>query len=193
MKKTLKLFLLTILTIFILTTISFAASVSIKLDAEKQDNIVLLYIKLGRVNVDGRGITGFVADIEYDKNIFETITENDITSENGWDDIMYSEKDGSIIALRNDFTKAEGNICVVKLNKKANADISKTEIKLTSVQATDAQKDIDIPDVKIEIRFSGITFGEILVIIIISIIIVMALLFIVRFIIIHNRKRRIRR
>ena len=191
MKKTSKILLIIFLTMLTLTTIVYAASVSIKLEAEKQENEILLHIELDKINVDGRGISGFVADLEYDKNVFEAITEENLISENGWIDIMYNEKDGSIVALRNDFTKTQGDILVVKLSKKANINVEKTEIKLTSIQVTDAKQDIDIENKQIEIRFSGIDLGKVFLIIIIAIVIVIAFLFIIR--IINNRKRRARR
>lgn len=194
MKKISKLLFLIILIILSLTTMVYAASVTIKLEAEKQVNSIILHIKLDKIDIDGRGISGFVTDIEYDKNVFETITEDDILSQNGWTDILYNENEGSIVVLRNDFTKTEGeDIVQIKLNKKENTNVSSTTIRLTSIQATNAQHDIDIADSNIKIRFSGIAFGESLIIVVIAIAIIVAILFITRLIIKSNKKRRIKR
>lgn len=194
MKKSLKIIIIVLLFILILTTISYATGISLKLEEERQEDTILLHIKLDKINNEERGISGFVTDIEYDKNVFETIKDEDIILQNGWTDKLYNENTNSLLVLRNNVIKESGtDIVQIKLNKKANINIQKTQVKLTDIQATDSQKDIDIADMETEIRFSGIALEEILLGILIALTTAIALLFILRFIIKGNNKRRIKR
>ncbi len=189
MKKIIKLFLIIILAIMTFSTNVYASSASIATEVEIDENEVLLYVKLDKFENNGRGISGFVTDIEYDKSIFEEIKEEDIILQNNWVDLMYNAQAGSIVVLRNDFAKEEGqDIVIIKLHPKKDS-IKNTKIKLTSIQMTDAQNDIDIPDEEISINFNGIDFMKI----VIPIIGVALVILIFRFAIRSNRKRRIKR
>ena len=189
MRKIIKLFLIVVLTVTIFSMNVYAASASIAVKVEISEDEVLLYIALDKFDNNGRGITGFVTDIEYDKSIFEEIKEEDMTLQNNWTDLLYNAQAGSIVILRNDFAKEEGkDIVIIKLHPKKD-NIKNTKIILTSIQMTDAQNDIDIPDKEIAINFYGIDFVKIVV----AIIGIVLILLFLRLLIRNSLKRRIKR
>ena len=69
MRKIIKLFIIIVLTMTMLSINVYAASASIAVKTEISEDEVLLYITLDKFDNNGRGITGFVTDIEYDKTI----------------------------------------------------------------------------------------------------------------------------
>lgn len=194
MKKITKALILIIITMFLMTINVYAADFSVKMEKTEQENEITLQIKLESINITGAGINAFTCDLEYDRDVFETVTSEDITAQNGWEDLTYNEKSGSLLTLRNDFTKTTGDaILTVKLHEKATAKSGKTEIKLTGIQASDSQQDLEAEDQVIEVQIGGLNIIKILITIIIVIAILIVILFIIRFLVKSTNKRRKRR
>lgn len=191
MKKTTKTLILLMIAIFLMTITAYASNFSVKLEKIEQKDEITVQIKLDQLNMTGAGINAFICDLEYDKNIFETVTSEDVTGQNGWTDLTYNEKSGSLLTLRNDFTKNSGEeIATIKLHKKASAKSGKTEVKITGIQASDSQQDIEAQDQIIEIQIGSKNIVK--TIITILAIILLALL-IIRFLVKRTNKRRKRR
>lgn len=192
MKKTLKIILLMIITIFIMTISVFATEFSIGVKMDKQDKEYTLTISLDDIDIVGTGINAFICDLEYDRKIFETVTETDITIKNGWGDFTFNENNGAMLTLRNDFTKQKGEeILEIKLKQKEDAPSCKTEIKITNIQASDSQQDLEAEDQIISLKINGkISRLKTILIVILAILIV---LFVLRLIIRTKVKRRKRR
>lgn len=191
MKKLTKIIPLMISIIFILTISSLAASFSVKTDVEKQDDYYTLKLSLNEVGVSGNGINAFICDIEYDRNSFEELKKEDITLQNGWEDLTYNPAKGTILTLRNDFTKKQGEeILEVKLHPKASAK-NKTEIKVTNLQASNSQIDLEADDQVIELSLNG--KSSILKTILIIAVVIVILLVVIRIIAVKKQKRRRRR
>ncbi len=194
MKKITKSLILMIIAIFLMTITVYAADFSVKMEKTEQENEITLQIKLEEINITGAGINAFICDLEYDRDVFETVTAEDITVQNGWEDLTYNEKSGSLLTLRSDFTKASGEkIVTVKLHEKATAKSGKTEIKITGIQASDSQQDLEAEDQVLEIQVGGLNIVKIIITIVAVIAIIIALLFIIRFLVKSTNKRRKRR
>lgn len=188
MRKIVKSLVLMIIAVCFMTINVYAADFSMKLDKTEKGNEIVLHIKLGEININGAGINAFICDLEYDREIFEKVTSDDITVQNGWEDLTYNEAKGSFLTLRSDFTKKSGEeIATVTLHKKATAKAGKTEIKITGIQASDSQQDLEAEDEIIEVQIGG---SNIIKIIIAIIVIAIVLLFIIRFLVKRKNKRR---
>ena len=156
MKNTTKIIVLMIITMCFMTINVFGADFSIGVTMEKQEKEYTIKITLEELIGTGIGINAFVCDLEYDREIFEVVKQQDITAQNGWGDLTFNEKNGSMVTLRNDFTKQTGEqILEIKLTQKENAKSGNTEIKITNIQASDSQNDLDADDKIIKVKVEG--------------------------------------
>lgn len=192
MKKITKIIPLTIITILLMTISVFAADFAINANVEKQDKEYTLRISLGDLASKGTGITGFICDLEYDKEVFETVDLEDITAKNGWEDLTYNPEKGAILVLRINATNQIGeDILEIKLHEKENAKSGNTEIKITNIQATNSENDLEADDTIVSLKIDG--EGSVLKTILIVILVIVIILFILRLIVRTQVKRRKRR
>lgn len=191
MKKTFKLIILMIIALCLMKINVYAADFSVKMETKQEENEVTLNIILDEIDISGAGISVVIFDLKYDRKVFETVATEDITAQNGWGNVTYNPSNGTMLVLREDFTKQpETEIVTVKLHPKTTG---KTEIKLTDIQASNAQEDLEAEDQVIKVNLEGTRFEKIIITIVKAIAIIIALLFIIRFFIKSTNKRRKRR
>lgn len=191
MGKITKSLILMIIAIFLMTVTVYASDFSVKMESAQEESEITLKIILEQVNITGSGINALIFDLEYDRDIFETVTLEDITTENGWEDLTYNEKSGSLLTLRSDFTKTAGEeIVTIKLHEKATAKSGKTDVKITNIQASNSQQDLEAENQIIKVNVGGNGIGKVITTIGVVIVIIIALLFIRRFLIKKANKRR---
>lgn len=192
MKKLVKIVSLMIITMFLMTINALAADFSVNADIQKQDKEIILKISLGELEFTGAGMNGFICDIEYDRSVFEIVKEEDIKTKNGWTDLTYNEENGALLLLRDDFTKNKGEELVeIKFKQKDNAKQGETEIKITNIQATNSQEDLDADTKSVKLKIDAKT--SILKNILIVILIIILVLLVLRIIVRTQVKRRKRR
>lgn len=192
MKKLVKIIPLMISIVFLMTISSLAADFSIKTDLQKQDKEYTLKILLDELNFTGIGMNVFMCDLEYDQEIFELVKQEDITMKNGWSDLTYNEQNGIILLIRDDFTKKSGEeIVEIKLKQKENVKQKETEIKITNIQATNSQNDLEANEQIINLKMDG--KSSILKTILIVVLIILLALLVLRAIIRTQTKRRRKR
>lgn len=191
MKNTTKIIVLMIITMCFMTINVFGADFSIGVTMDKQEKEYTIKIALEELIGTGIGINAFVCDLEYDREIFEVVKQQDITAQNGWGDLTFNEKNGSMVTLRNDFTKQTGEqILEIKLTQKENAKSGNTEIKITNIQASDSQNDLDADDKIIKFNVEGKTSSPKTILIVGIAIIILS---IIRIIVRTQAKRRNRK
>lgn len=192
MKKMVKIIPLMISIIFLMTINVLAVDFSVKVDVQKEDKEYLLKISLDELNFVGAGMNAFICDLEYDRSIFEEVKTEDIQIKNGWTDLTYNEENGSMLLLREDFTKNRGEeVLEIKLKQKNNAKDGDTEIKITNIQASNAQDDLDADSKIVNLKIDGNT--SILKIVLIVILIIILILAVLKIIVRAQLKRRKRR
>lgn len=192
MKKISKTAILMIITIFLMTINVFGAEFGIGVKMDKQENDYTITISLEELMGTGIGINAFVCDLEYDREVFEIVKQEDITTQNGWGDLTFNEKNGSMVTLRNDFTKQTGEeILEIKLTQKPNAKSGSTEIKITNIQASDSQNDLEADDKVIKFEVDG--QSSLLKTILIVVLATIAVLLVIRIFVRTQAKRRKRR
>lgn len=192
MKKMVKIIPLMISIIFLMTINVLAVDFSVKVDVQKEDKEYLLKISLDELNFVGAGMNAFICDLEYDRSIFEDVKTEDIQIKNGWTDLTYNEENGSMLLLREDFTKNRGEeVLEIKLKQKNNAKDGDTEIKITNIQASNAQDDLDADSKIVNLKIDGNT--SILKIVLIVILIIILILAVLKIIVRAQLKRRKRR
>ena len=99
------------------------------------------------------GIIAYVANLEYDKNIFEEVKQADFTSKGTWSSPSYNIDNMAMVSDTNTEVKTNGEVFGLKLKVKDSvAEGTKTTIKVTKFQASDGEEDINAKnDASIEI------------------------------------------
>lgn len=191
MKIITKSLILMIITMFVMTISVYAADFSVKLENENLDDGIEIKLLLDQMNFTGLGINALIFDLEYDRNVFETVTSENITLLNGWEDLTYNPETGSLLTLRSDFTKLSGEeIVKIKLIKKMNAKSGETEIKIIGIQASNSTQDLEAENTIVVVNIEN---NNLIKTIITIVVIIIVLLFITRILIKNKQKRRKRR
>ena len=156
--KKIACFILMIIMVLIASINSVQASdFSMKLIGDKNKikagEQLTVKVSLDNVGSITNGINVFLATIDYDKNVFEPLKEEDITTLNSWSGMMYNEDNGKIIVENHSFTEEEKDIIELKLTakteiseKEANISIKGAESSMgvTAMKADDASLTIKI-------------------------------------------------
>lgn len=147
MKKKIIGMLIIILIIMIGTSVqavdnTFKASVNPTSKVLKSGEEIEITISVSDINMGDNGINTLEGTIEYDKNIFETVTSNNIKSLNNWTTTFNDENstlNGKFLAVNlASGIKEDMNIFSVKLKVKSNATNGTTQIKFKDITSNNS-------------------------------------------------------
>ena len=93
MKKTLVTFIITVLILMVCITTVQALSFGVKItpsatDVKKGESVTLI-VGVNNLDVGANGLNTFLATIEYDKNVFNTLTTDNV-KEKSWLELIYA-------------------------------------------------------------------------------------------------------
>lgn len=120
---------------FVTTTINAATNYSASMSLSAEDKIiesgktVTVSVNLTAINA-GDGIDTIITTLNYDKNVFETVKESDITTQNGWDIDPYVESSGTMIIENNTKVNSASTVATIKLKFKENVAVEETTVTL---------------------------------------------------------------
>ena len=101
-----------------------------KLETNKEYEIKLNISKLDA----GNGIDTITLKLEYDKEVFDKVSKNDISADNSWMVSYNDEKDA--IIMQNDKINKTGDLLTLKLKTKSNLKNDSTTILLKNIIAS---------------------------------------------------------
>lgn len=139
MKKT-KTGIILLIVLLVITSICYGAEndMSCNVTIETESTTVTQTQKLVKIDItladyQGDGILGYEGKLEYDKNVFETVT---ITALNDWDKVTYEKETGKIVSTT---TTAQKNtkIAQITLELKNNITVEKAEVTLSNFAFSD--------------------------------------------------------
>lgn len=145
MKKVVKILAVVGMLLMIVTAVNASSaklgvSSSSKLKAGEE-----VVVNVSLTNIDaGNGVSGFVGTLEYDKNVFETVSEENITGANGWSILGYNADNGKITLKRDSDFSEGGSILIIKLSVKADTSATSANITIKNAQTTDGEEDIEL-------------------------------------------------
>ncbi len=98
------------------------------------------------------GINAYKATLEYDKQIFEEVTEKDFVCQNDWEELKYNKDTGEFVAIKKVGSNTPED--VVKLTLKANESVkaTTTDIKIKDIVTSEGERDIQIAETKVTIN-----------------------------------------
>ena len=136
-----------VMTSFVYATTTFVAKLECNKTTVKAGEELEIVLKLEDFTENENGINVILGTIEYDKNIFEKLDEDDIELLQYWVSPVYNAENGKIILEANEFVDTSHNVLKIKFNvKETMNDNMKTEIKVKDICASDGQTDIYVED-----------------------------------------------
>ena len=118
---------------------------------------ITITLELSNIKMGQDGINTFGGKLEYDENVFEKITSDDISSQNNWS-IAYNDeetaKKGTFLATINTGTSKNQVIGIIKLKVKTNLKSQDTEIKFTSLSSV-AEDTVKLDDQTLKFSVTG--------------------------------------
>lgn len=158
-KKTLYYVILFILIISLLAIKVYAASsftttLTPSSTSVSADTEVVVTVAVSNLNIDG-GISGFTAYLDYDTDVFETLTDSSVEGLNDWL-VTYSTSSGKIALVRTSFVTEDQDIMQITLRVKSDAEEgAEGTVTLSNVVVTNNDEDITGSNVS-----TTITVGE---------------------------------
>lgn len=118
---------------------------------------ITITLELSDIKMGQDGINTFGGKLEYDENVFEKVTSDDISSQNNWS-IAYNDeetaKKGTFLATINSGTSKNQIIGIIKLKVKTNLKSQDTEIKFTSLSSV-AEDTVKLDDQTLKFSVTG--------------------------------------
>ena len=118
---------------------------------------ITITLELSDIKMGQDGINTFGGKLEYDENVFEKVTSDDISSQNNRS-IAYNDeetaKKGTFLATINTGTSKNQVIGIIKLKVKTNLKSQDTEIKFTSLSSV-AEDTVKLDDQTLKFSVTG--------------------------------------
>lgn len=135
-----KLTLATILMICILSFASIVNAFSVTMNLTttsklKPGEVVEVVLNVSSIDA-GEGINSIEATLEYDKNIFDEVTEDNLVGINKWKVQGYNEENGMFTALRNEKVNTSIDMIQISLRVKENVNVDKTDIIVKDIRVS---------------------------------------------------------
>ena len=139
-KKVSCFILLLVLILAVGITSVYAADFGIQLtgskDTIKPGETITLQVSLKDIEKMSTGVNVFLATIDYDKNVFEQLKEDDIKTLNNWSGMMYNEDNGKIIVENYNFDEEEKAMFEVLLKAKTETKEKQGSISIKGAESS---------------------------------------------------------
>lgn len=136
---------------------NYSAKMSLKSDSKlKEGDTVTINVNLTNVNA-GNGINTLTAQLDYDTNVFETLTTSDIKSSTNWTPTFASQTN-KMTALKNDKVTTDETVFSITLKVKTSISVDTTKVTIKNIVvsggivANGGTGDINVNDVSIIIN-----------------------------------------
>lgn len=153
-EKILKITILMVLLVVMYTTIVSALSMSLLMETDKTTipagTEFSVNFKIANLDMGENGVASVTGTLEYDKTVFEEITEGSVETVNEWG--LKYEKDNKLILFKNTFSKKDEEIFNVTFKTKKDVDNKDGVIKFKDISAGETDSSVDIEDVSITIH-----------------------------------------
>lgn len=154
MKKTLSIILIAAIIVALSTTMvsattSFVASLTASSTKVEQGASVVVTITLKDFTANETGINTVIGTLDYDKEIFEELTEDSIELANGWSGLAFNPLEGKFTVTNSKFMAENHEFMKITFKAKEKAAVGNTVVNLKGINASDGVDDIYPSDQKI--------------------------------------------
>lgn len=120
--------------ILVISTISNAASVGMSLSSNsklKAGDTVTVTMSLGNIDA-GNGIDTITAELNYDKNVFETLETSNLIASNSWTP-TYASSTNMLTVLKNSKVTKGETVLTITLKVKSTLSVKSTTVTLKDI------------------------------------------------------------
>ena len=121
--------------IVVISTISNAASVGMLLSSNsklKAGDTVTVTMSLGNIDA-GNGIDTITAELNYDKNVFETVETSNLIASNSWTP-TYASSTNMLTVLKNSKVTKGETVLTITLKVKSTLSVKSTTVTLKDIE-----------------------------------------------------------
>ncbi len=136
-----------------------AASVGMTLNSSSKlkvgDNVEVT-LKISNITA-GEGIDAIVATLNYDKNVFEEVSQNNFTGMNQWNVNLYATDTQIFTITKSAKVNTPSDVLKIVLKVKSPVNVNSTEIKIKDITASGGAVDVGgtgdivVQDVKVNV------------------------------------------
>ena len=98
------------------------------------------------------GLNAYQATLEYNKNIFEEVQQEDFQCLNDWEKLQYNQSTGELVAIKKAGSTSPEDIVSITLTVKPDVKATTTDIKIKDIITSEGEKDITIAEAKTTIN-----------------------------------------
>lgn len=132
------------------------------------------------------GLNIVLANIDYDKNVFETVKEEDIKALSDWSGMMYNEDNGKVIIENYNFNEGQKAMLEITLKAKTELSQKETSVSIKGVESSMGLDSMSADDTSLTLKIQQ---DNIMIIIIIASILILALVIGIVIYFILNKKK----
>ena len=158
MKKKISLLIALILFVACLTGVVNAETFTVKMSLTSDSylvpgDIVVVDLKVSEINA-GDGINAMSGTLEYDKNVFDEVTQNNYEGKNEWTVFLYDKTSQIFTAIRSNDVALPSDVLTITLRVKDAAAVESTTITMKDITTSggEATGDIEVEDVKVTVK-----------------------------------------
>ena len=133
---------------------SLNANVTSSLEEAEGGQEVIVTLRFDTFKEVKKGINAYQATLEYDKEVFEQVKEDDIKALNNWEKLKYNQETGDLVAIKRAGTRAEEDIVQIKLKVKEDAKPQETEVGINDIVTSEGKEDLFIQDAIVKINIT---------------------------------------
>ncbi len=145
MKKTMTIIMIILLLLSSFTLTANAISFTVTLSPAQANvpsgNTVDIYVSASNLNIGGSGMNVFSCILNYDKTIFEEISDSNITGLNGWE-VSYNTSTGKILLDNENYITEDSQLCKITFTVKSTVTEGSGEISVTNPETSNGTIDI---------------------------------------------------
>lgn len=157
MKKYLSVLIIVVLILLLTITVSMAEGESCELKLETAGSTnpgkeAELTLSVSNINA-GDGIAIINGILEYDENVFETVSDNNFVSTTLWKEDSYLEGSLTIVTKSLETTKTNGDVLKITLKVKSDAKPGEYDVKFTKIDvAGDGDVLFNVNDITCKVK-----------------------------------------
>lgn len=125
---------------------SLTAKSSSTKDEIKEQEEIIITLRFDEYKGINKGINAYKATIEYSKDIWEELEEEDFICQNDWESLKYNKSNGKFVAIKKAGSYSPEDIVKVTLKAKKGIKAGTTEIKIKNIVTSNGEKDIEVED-----------------------------------------------
>lgn len=149
---------MTILIALILLAGNLLAAANLKAQAKasvsdlKGGEEVTITLRFDEYQQIQEGLNAYQATLEYNKEIFEEVRQEDFQCLNDWEKLQYNQATGEFVAIKKVGSTEPEDIVSVTLRTKPVVKATTTEIKIKDIVTSEGERDIAIAETKATIN-----------------------------------------